>query len=157
MARTGVIKRAKGKQVSIQSNERGAETVVFYDGTCGLCHGFVRFVLRRAPRGRDLRFAPLQGETFQNAVAPFWSGPIPDSLVVRTPEGRTWVRSGAVIQVLRRLGGPWAFLGGCLWAVPRPLRDLGYDLVARLRQRFFARPDGHCPRMSPEDRQRFLP
>ena len=36
--------------------------IVFYDGDCGLCDRFVRWMLRR-DRGHHYRFAPLQGET----------------------------------------------------------------------------------------------
>lgn len=131
--------------------------IVFYDGACGLCHGFVKFVLARAPRGGGLRFAPLQGDTFQREVAPGWVGPLPDSVVVQDGQGRLWLRTAAVIQVLQRLGGPWAWLGGALWLVPRPLRDLGYAGVARVRRRLFAKPEGLCPLLPPEARGRFLP
>ena len=35
-------------------------TVLFYDGSCGLCHASVRFILLRDRRG-TLAFAPLAG------------------------------------------------------------------------------------------------
>ena len=40
--------------------------MVFYDGNCGLCHGFVQFALSETCGEHSLRFAPLQGKTFQD-------------------------------------------------------------------------------------------
>ena len=37
-------------------------TIVFYDGVCALCNGFVKFATRR-DKGAALHFAPLQGDT----------------------------------------------------------------------------------------------
>ena len=39
----------------------GDEVLLIYDGTCGFCHGAVRFVLRH-DRKSVFRFAPLLGE-----------------------------------------------------------------------------------------------
>ena len=35
--------------------------LLFYDGTCGLCHRAVTFALARDPDGSRFRFAALQG------------------------------------------------------------------------------------------------
>ncbi len=41
---------------------------IFYDGTCALCHGFVRFVLAEDVRGECFRFAPLDSAALRNAI-----------------------------------------------------------------------------------------
>ena len=38
--------------------------ILFYDGSCGLCHRAVRFILAEDRSGTAFRFAPLGGETF---------------------------------------------------------------------------------------------
>ena len=43
--------------------------LVLYDGVCGLCNGFVRFVLRRDTAARFV-FAPLQSELASRTLAP---------------------------------------------------------------------------------------
>jgi len=134
----------------------GEPELLFYDGSCGLCHRAVRFVLWADPSGRAFRFAPLGGAAFEAAVPVGERGRLPDSLVVRTADGALLVRSAAVVHLLRRLGGGWRVLAAALAAVPRPLRDLGYDLVARVRFRLFARPPDACPRVPPGLRDRFL-
>lgn len=118
---------------------------IFFDGDCGLCHRWVRFTLAR-DRGRGLfRFAPLAGATFAAEVPPEARAGLPDSVVVRTSEGRLLVRSDAALYVLARIGGAWRALALALGLVPRGLRDWGYDQVARVRKRLFAKPAGACP------------
>ncbi len=120
------------------ANERAPE-LLFYDGLCGLCVGFARFAQERDRRGA-FRFAPLHGPVFEATLDVEQRAELPDSVVVATGDGRVLVRSAAVVHVLRRLGGAWVPVSGALWLVPRPLRDWGYDQVARLRSRFFGRP-----------------
>lgn len=130
--------------------------VVFYDGGCGLCHATVKFVLPRDRRGAFV-FAPLGGETFLATIPESERASIPDSVVVRTRDGRTLVRSAAVVHLLRALGGFWACVGALLWILPRPLRDLGYRGVARIRRAVFRRPDAACPVVPPHLRDRLRP
>ncbi len=129
--------------------------VLFYDGGCGLCHLSVRLLLRLDRRGR-LRFAPLGGETFTAALAGRAPSPLPDSLVLLTPDGVLRVRSAAVRQALRLLGRPWSGLAAVARLLPRALADALYDGIARLRHRLFAPPAESCPRVPPTLRQRFL-
>lgn len=64
-------------------------------------------------------------------------------------------RSDAVIFILGQLGGFWRFTGCVFAALPRPVRDWFYSLVARNRYRIFGRYDT-CPAASPAARARFL-
>lgn len=118
---------------------------VFYDGTCGLCHGFVVFLLARDPDGSRFRFAPLQGTTFAALVPEAERARLPDSVVIRTNDGRLLVRAAGVAHALRRLGGAWPWVAGAIAIVPAFAADAAYDLVARLRRRLFRRPDDACP------------
>lgn len=134
-----------------------APDLVFYDGDCGLCHGTVLFLLRRDPEGRRFRFAPLQGETFNEHVPESRREALPDSIVIETPEHRLVFRSAGTVRLLRRVGGIWSLLAGVLWVIPRPVRDLGYRIVAATRHHLFNRPIGLCPVVPVELRDRFLP
>ena len=129
--------------------------ILFYDGGCGLCHGAVLFVLKRDREGR-FRFAPLQGETLAEQVPAALRTALPDSLVLKEPDGRVLTRSSAIVAMLRHLGGVWSITGALLWIIPRPLRNLGYDLVAKVRHRLFKKPEGACPLVPQELRGRFL-
>jgi predicted DCC family thiol-disulfide oxidoreductase YuxK len=129
---------------------------VFYDGECGFCHGSVRFLASRDAAGA-FRFAPLFGPTFERLVPEGARGGLPDSLVVRTDDGRLLVRSEAALHALRRLGGGWRVLAALLALLPRRLLDAAYVAFARRRRRWFPRPPDVCPIPSGELRARLDP
>jgi predicted DCC family thiol-disulfide oxidoreductase YuxK len=131
--------------------------ILFYDGHCGLCHRSVKFALKHDRSGNAFRFAPLQGPTFQEQVPANRRAGLPDSIVVLTQSGELLVRSNAFLHILRRLGGGWRILAGAIALVPRPARDLIYDLVARTRYRIFGKRDELCPIVPPDLRKRFDP
>ena len=131
--------------------------LLFYDGACGLCHHTVTFVLARDLDGSRFRFAPLQGPTFSATFAEDQRAGFPDSIVLKTADGRTLVRSAAALEIGDRLGGGWRALARLVSLFPRWLLDWGYDGIARVRKRIFATPEGACPLLPPELRGRFLP
>ncbi|HXX18828.1 MAG TPA: DCC1-like thiol-disulfide oxidoreductase family protein [Candidatus Acidoferrum sp.] len=131
--------------------------LLFYDGHCALCHRAVKFVLKHDRSGEAFRFAPLQGSTFQSRVLPEQRAALPDSIVVLTNSGSLLIRSDAFVHILRRLGGGWGFWAGVIALIPRPIRDVAYDFVARVRYRVFGRRDQVCPLVPPELRARFDP
>jgi predicted DCC family thiol-disulfide oxidoreductase YuxK len=130
--------------------------LVFYDGGCGLCHGFVKFLLARDRDGSLFRFAPLQGATFARTVPEDRRGTLPDSVVLRTPDGDLLIRTTAVVRALCRLAGAWRTVGRIVAVVPRPLADWAYDRVASIRKALFRRPPDACPVVPAELRARFL-
>lgn len=131
--------------------------VVLYDGLCGVCNRFNRFVLDRDPEGR-FAFAALQSATARELLAPHGASPEDlDTLWVIDRGGaepRALSRSDAVVFVLRELGGVWSALAW-MRVVPRPLRDLGYRAFARLRYRVLGRHET-CPLPKPGEAERFL-
>ena len=141
---------AAEERKSVAQTER-----IFYDGPCGLCQRFVRFVVQQDRTGAKFRFAPLHGPTFESVVPVERRAALPDSMVVFTSDNRLLIRSNGVIHVLRRLGGFWKFVAVAASIIPRPLRDAVYDFVTRIRHRVFGRVDNVCPLTPPELRARF--
>jgi predicted DCC family thiol-disulfide oxidoreductase YuxK len=131
-----------------------AHHVVFFDGVCGLCNRAVHFLIARDRRDR-LRFAPLQGELARRVLVPLGGRPDElDTFYLVTTEGRLLERSRAVLFAVTALGGAWSLLA-VLWVIPRPIADLLYRLVARVRYRLFGRSET-CPVPAPAVRARFL-
>jgi len=129
--------------------------MLFYDGHCALCHGMVRFVLARDRGNAVTRFAPLQGQLFKERVEEAKRAALPDSLVLLTADGELLTRSAAVLHVLRKLGGIWRPIAAIGAVVPRPIRDVVYDGVARVRTRVFGTRDDTCPVIPTSARSRF--
>jgi predicted DCC family thiol-disulfide oxidoreductase YuxK len=116
---------------------------LYFDGDCGFCHGWVRWIARREPPGGLFRFAPLGGPTFEARVPADRRAGMAGTIVVETGDGRFLVRSEAVLHVLRRLG--LRRTAGALALLPRALRDLGYRAVARTRRRDACPADAPVP------------
>jgi predicted DCC family thiol-disulfide oxidoreductase YuxK len=135
--------------------EEASPERLFYDGTCGLCHWAVRFVIARDPSGRAFRFAPLDSDTFRAAAPESARASLPDSLVVQTQGGALLSKSAGVLHILERLGGFWRLVAAIGRTVPPALRDAAYDFIARIRHRLFARPAEACPLIPPALRDRF--
>ncbi len=107
--------------------------VLFFDGQCGLCHGWVR-LLASVDRHRRLQFAPLQGATAA-ARLPHALTTTLDTIVYQHG-GHTLTHSSAVLRALADTGGWRRVFAGLLW-VPPSVRDAAYRLVARHRHRLF--------------------
>jgi predicted DCC family thiol-disulfide oxidoreductase YuxK len=132
--------------------------LVLYDGVCGLCNGVVRFVLTR-DRGEVFDFASLQSRTGRSWLQRFDHDPDAlDTLVVVTDYGSDAAaarfKSEAALHIASALGLPWRS-SALLRVIPRPIRDLLYDLVAATRYRVFGR-HNTCPLPSPQERRRFI-
>ncbi len=132
----------------------GAGDTLLYDGSCGLCHRAVRFVLAE-DRTAVFRFAPLDSETFRDSVPAASRRELPDSLVIATADGRLITRARGVRYILQRLGGLWRCLALASRLVPPILLDRMYDVVAATRHRLFRRPQQSCPILPPHLRDRF--
>ncbi|MBK6458569.1 MAG: DUF393 domain-containing protein [Gemmatimonadetes bacterium] len=148
-------KAPKGAKPSRQSltallEEHGL--VLLYDGECGLCDRTVQWVLKRDREG-SMRFAPLKSAVGREALARLPGLANVDSVILVHREG-AWIKSTAVLELLRYVGGAWAFATAG-YLLPRALRDWCYDFVARRRIAWFGRLDS-CRLPSAEDSARFL-
>jgi predicted DCC family thiol-disulfide oxidoreductase YuxK len=117
----------------------GRHPVLLYDGECGLCNAIVRFLVRE-DSWNLLRYAPLQGKFGQKALRNTGLPTTDFDSLVYLPDAdgtRYQLRTAGVLAVLDGLGGLWRVLSWLSRAVPGPLRDLGYKLVAHLRYRLF--------------------
>jgi predicted DCC family thiol-disulfide oxidoreductase YuxK len=116
----------------------GSRDLLLYDGLCGFCDGFARFVLKRD--GGTHQFAPLQSPAATRRLAALGldRSRLPDSLVLLTGSD-VLVRSAAGLRVLSRLGFGWRLAARLVRLLPGGWRDGAYDLFARHRHRLFDR------------------
>jgi predicted DCC family thiol-disulfide oxidoreductase YuxK len=130
-----------------------AQSIVLFDGDCGLCNGVVNFVLRHDERGR-FRFAPLQSPAGQRLLQSHGLPPEGVNSFLLLENGKLFSRSTASLRLARRLGGVWS-LFYYLTLIPRPLRDAVYALIARYRYRVFGHSDA-CTMPTPELKRRLV-
>ena len=129
------------------------ENVILFDGVCNLCNGLVRFIIKRDKEGK-FRFASLQSETGQQRLAQ--PGLVKNEFesFVLIQGDRYYLRSTGVLKMLRELGGIWKLFYVFIF-IPRPLRDLLYDGIAKSRYKIFGKRDV-CMIPTPGLKERFL-
>jgi predicted DCC family thiol-disulfide oxidoreductase YuxK len=142
----------------VERNAIQGRALLLYDGVCALCNGVVQFLMKRDQLDR-FRYAPLQSALGREVLSRFGIHAFPDGVMLLTdaltPSERLFQRSDAVAKGMQLLSAPWRVLGRLLKLTPRPLRDWGYSIVARLRYRLFGRYDT-CPIPPPDQRNRLL-
>jgi predicted DCC family thiol-disulfide oxidoreductase YuxK len=126
--------------------------VVLFDGVCNFCAWSVRFI--HAHDDGALRFAPLQSEVGAGLLAQHGMEPdYFDSLVYIGSDG-VYTKSDGAVRIARHLDSPYR-LAWYLRFVPRVVRDVGYDLLARVRYDVFGKKEA-CMVPDAELRERFL-
>ena len=142
----------------VKGTEERRTATIFYDGSCGLCHRFVRFTLAEDAEGRHFRFAPLESGAFSSlrkASTQAESLDSIDSVVLSLPDGDLLVRAAATLEIGKRLGGIWRVAAIAASAVPLRVLDAAYDGIAKIRHRIFATPADACPILPARLRERF--
>lgn len=126
--------------------------IIYFDGVCNLCNGFVDFLLRHDQK-HLYKFAPLQGSTAASRL-PASLRVEPFASVVMEEEGAFYVESSAALRALAGLGGTYkSFL--ILLIIPGLLRDPIYRWVAGHRYRWFGQ-RSTCRLPSVQERAFFL-
>ncbi|MHC6156532.1 thiol-disulfide oxidoreductase DCC family protein [Bradyrhizobium elkanii] len=112
------------------------DDVILYDGVCIFCSRWVRFVIAR-DTARRFRFTPIQSGYGTRLAKSFGIDPDdPDTNAV-VHGGVAYMKSDAALTVLSHLPG-WGWTR-TLFAVPKPLRDAVYSVIARNRYRIFGK------------------
>ena len=127
--------------------------VVLFDGTCAFCTGAVTFVARRDPAGY-FRFGASQSPEGTALLARHGLGPDQARSIILIEGDEVYLRSTASLRIASRLPFPWQLAATCL-AVPRPVRDGVYRVVAALRHRL-AGTSNACVAPPPEIRARLI-
>ena len=112
------------------------DDVILYDGVCVFCSRWVRFVATRDV-ARRFRFTAIQSPYGARLAQACGIDPDdPDTNAV-VHGGVAFFKSDAALTVLSALPG-WRWTRAML-AVPKPLRDGVYTLVAQNRYRIFGK------------------
>ncbi len=113
------------------------KSLVLFDGICNLCSAAVQFIMKRDRRKMFL-FASLQSERARELLKSHgFSGHMPDTIVL-IEENSVYLKSTAVLRILKLLGGAWKLLYG-FKIIPVSLRDSIYDWIAGNRFKWFGK------------------
>jgi len=111
--------------------------IVLFDGICNLCNASVRFISKHDKKSK-IQFASLQSETAKQLLLnkAIDTQKI-DSIIFITDE-KIFFKSDAAIEIAKMLDGFPNYLKYFQF-IPRAIRDIVYDLIAKNRYRLFGK------------------
>jgi predicted DCC family thiol-disulfide oxidoreductase YuxK len=127
--------------------------IILFDGICNFCNRTINIILKH-DQDAYFQFAASQSNAAIDIMQAFKIEQIAIASVILIDQEKVYTKTDAVIQIATHLKGwPRLFIG--LKYVPKPLRDFGYDVIAKNRYILFGkRPTCRIPEES--IRHRFL-
>ena len=131
--------------------EKNSLSIVFFDGHCTLCNGFVNFLFKW-DKNNIYKVASIQGKSATKYLS---QGEINEcSSIILIEENKKIKKSKAVIKILSKLPFPWKLII-IFNIIPSFISDLFYDPIAKYRYKLFGRKD-HCRIPNEEEKQKML-
>lgn len=129
------------------------DQILLFDGVCNLCNSLVRFIIRHDRIAR-IKFSPVQSMAGCALLSQYKISADDTDSVVYISDSKIFLRSSAVLHLLRDIGGGWKLFYWFI-IIPRFVRDFFYNLIAKNRYRIFGRRD-ICMVPSDNFKNRFL-
>ena len=126
--------------------------LIVFDGVCILCSRWVQFVVRH-DRAARFRFASVQQEPGRSMARRLGIDPDEPETNAVVLDGMAYFKFDTVLAVLGQLWG--GTLVRPVRAVPRRVRNWGYDRIARNRYALFGRSEA-CMVPTPEVARRII-
>ena len=111
--------------------------IVLFDGICNLCNASVRFISRH-DKDSKIKFASLQSETAKQLLSKLNIDTIKIDSIIFISKEKIFFKSNAAIEISKLLDGVPHLLKYFQF-IPRPIRDIVYDLIAKNRYRLFGK------------------
>ncbi len=113
--------------------------VVFFDGYCKLCSGWVRFLMKNNGE-KKFNFVALQSEEGQIVLKTLELSTVDLTTIIYRRDNAYYSHSSAVLEILHDLGGPWKPFY-IFKLIPAFVRDYLYLSVSKSRYKIFGRND----------------
>lgn len=126
--------------------------VILFDGECAFCEGAVRFIAARD--GGHFQFGASQSPQAAGLLDAHGVTRESARSIILIEDGQVYLRSTASLRIAQRLSAPWRW-AGVLLAIPLPIRDTVYNMVATIRRRL-AGVSSACDVPPPEIRARMI-
>ncbi|MGB2926599.1 MAG: DCC1-like thiol-disulfide oxidoreductase family protein [Limnothrix sp.] len=126
--------------------------IIFFDGECNLCNGFVDLMLK-IDTEQIFYLAPLQGETAKQYLLPLPANP-EDWAIAYFDSKNTYQASDAALKICEKLGGIWSIFT-LARLLPQGFRDWLYRIIASNRYNWFGQ--RACRIMNFDQASVFLP
>lgn len=111
------------------------EDIILYDGKCTLCNGLTRFIIRNDRRSKFILHSLSSDQSVRHLGTIGITNYKPDSIVL-IKGNNAYFKSDAILLILKKMGGIYS-LFYLFTIIPKPVRNLLYDIVASYRHKLF--------------------
>ena len=111
--------------------------IILFDGICNLCSGFMQFIYKR-DRKKIFKFTWLQDDKTKEILDWLKLSSQNFETIILMESGNAYFKSTAFLKIVRLLPFPWPLLG-VGYIIPRVIRDVLYDYIAKNRYRWFGK------------------
>jgi predicted DCC family thiol-disulfide oxidoreductase YuxK len=129
--------------------------IIFFDGVCNLCNGFIDFVIKRDSK-KIIYYAPLQSEIsktlLKNENIHLGEN---FSTIYFYDAGKFYEQSSAILMIVKNLSIGYKLAATLCFIIPKSIRNIVYNYIARNRYRFFGKKET-CRLPSQEEWNQFL-
>lgn len=127
--------------------------LILFDGVCNLCNDSVQLVIKNDSENIFV-FSALQNELVQNYLTKIDTDLLQlDTILLVTPS-KIYTKSSAALTIARHLKGIYPLLY-VFYIIPKPLRDLVYNFIAKNRYKWYGKKES-CMIPNPELKNKFL-
>ncbi len=127
--------------------------IILFDGVCNLCNGAINFVIKKDKKN-IFKFAPLQSEIGEALLSKFQIDTSNVDSIILVDGENYYAKSSAALRISKELYGGYPLLYGFI-ILPRFIRDLVYDYIAKNRYKWFGKKES-CMIPTPELKEKFL-
>ena len=111
--------------------------VILFDGVCNFCNRTVNIILEH-DKAANFQFAASQSIGGIGVLQKFKLNQTSAASVILIDNDKVYTKTDAVIQIATHMNG-WPRLFRLIKFIPKPIRDFGYDLVAKNRYILFGK------------------
>lgn len=126
--------------------------LLLFDGDCSFCNQGVQFILKH-DLNAHFTFATLNGD-YGKKIKEKYHIPTDLDSIILIEHGKYYSKSTAVLRICKQLNSFYPILS-LLGIIPRPIRNIIYNWVARNRL-LFSKKTTACMLPTPEEKKRFI-
>ena len=127
--------------------------IILFDGFCNFCNRTINIILKH-DKDSYFKFAPSQSNAGIDILQQFDLDQKASASVILIDNEKVYTKTDAVVQIATHLNG-WPKLFRLIKFIPKPIRDFGYDLIAKNRYALFGK-RATCRIPEASERNRFL-
>lgn len=128
--------------------------ILFFDGACVLCNGYVDWLLK-VDKKDQFRFTAQQSESGRQLIEKYNLPTDVKTVLLLSPNGEVFKYSDVALKIMKVLGWPYNILYPTI-IIPKFIRDTVYNWIAKNRYKWFGKKEDACMIPDKATRYKFL-